>query len=279
MTVGELAVTSPAPSTSAARAAPALVLPEVAPRDPRKEAPVPRSTESIVSEVLAQSAAAPKAPPPAPAVVAASAAPPTFVPRGESAARVPAEVSAGYEALRSGDLDRARPAYQAALARDPRSLDGNLGIATIEARSGNRALAASHYRRALEVDPQNSTALAGLAGMADFARVEGMEARLSEDIARQPRSAPLHFALGNMFASQSRWHDAQAAYFEAYRLDPANADVAYNLAVSLDHLGQGRLAAEHYRRALEAARGQPATQFEAAQVQRRLAELADGGKP
>ena len=46
----------------------------------------------------------------------------------------------------------------------------------------------------------------------------------------------------------------------------------YNLAVSLDHLGQSGLAADYYRRSLEAARGQ-SPQFDPDRVARRLAEL------
>lgn len=269
MTIGELPAGIPAlPRTAANPSAPATL--ETPPPDPRKEPPTPRTSESLVSEILRQGtpvAASPSA------VTAPAGAPLRFAPTPEPAARVAAEVSAGYDALRNGDLDRARTSYQVALARDARSLDANLGMATVEARGGNRAVAAGHYRRVLEIDPQNSTALAGLAGVADFARVEGLEVRLLEDIGRQPKSAALHFALGNLFASQSRWHDAQAAYYEAHRLEPAAADIAYNLAVSLDQLGQPRLAAEHYRRALEAARGQQ-PQFDPAQVERRLAELA-----
>jgi tetratricopeptide (TPR) repeat protein len=279
MGVGELAGTAPQPTPRATLESAVL---ESLPRDPRMDPPTPRtsapapaSTDAIVNEILKQPSV--KAPPAAAALAPAPRAP-TFAPRAEPAARVPAEVSAGYAALRAGDMASARLSYQAALTRDARSLDGNLGMATIEARSGNRAAAASHYRKVLDIDPHNATALAGLAGMADYARVEGLETRLLEDIARQPRSAGLHFALGNVFASQSRWHDAQAAYYEAHRLDPAAADVAYNLAVSLDHLNQPRLAAEHYRRALEASAGQ-ATQFDPGQVRRRLAELPAPGRP
>ena len=46
----------------------------------------------------------------------------------------------------------------------------------------------------------------------------------------------------------------------------------YNLAVSLDHLGQTRPAASFYARALEAARGQPA-QFDPEAASRRLAQI------
>ena len=58
------------------------------------------------------------------------------------------------------------------------------------------------------------------------------------------------------------------------RITPAagSGDIAYNLAVSLDHLGQSRVAAGFYRRALEAARGRTA-QFDPAAAARRIAEI------
>ena len=133
-------------------------------------------------------------------------------------------------------------------------------------------LAASRYRRALDVDPRNATAIAGLASLADYAQPEGLESQLRGEIARNPQSPQLHFTLGNLYASQSRWNDAQLEFFEAHRFDPANADTVFNLAVSLDRLGQPRLAAEHYRRALDASRGE-ASQFDPAAVRRRLAQL------
>jgi Tfp pilus assembly protein PilF len=199
-------------------------------------------------------------------------APPVKLAPSVERARVPVEVTAGYDALRMGDLGAARRSYATAVANDPTNVDARLGAATIEARSGNRMLAAMHYRKALEADPRNATALAGLASIGDFAQPDGLEAKLRSDLSRSPDSPQLHFALGNLYASQRRWGEAQGEYFEAHRLDPANPDVLFNFSVALDHLGQARLAADYYRRTLEASRGQ-ATQFDPAAVQRRLSEL------
>lgn len=190
----------------------------------------------------------------------------------EAPRRVPAEVASGYEALRQGDFAAARRGYEAALASDPGNVDAHLGLATIAARGANRAAASEHYRRVLEADPRNATALAGLAALADFSRPEALESQLRADIARLPNSAALHLTLGNLYAVQSRWSEAQAEYYEAHRLDPGSADIAYNLAVSLDQLGQRRPAADFYRRALEAGRERSA-QFDPAVAARRLAEL------
>jgi len=186
--------------------------------------------------------------------------------------RVAPAVAEGYKALAAGDDAAARKAYGAALAIDATNLDALLGMATVEARAGNRLLAASYYGKALDVDPRDATARAGLAALATREQPEGLESQLRSDLARSPASPQLHFALGNLLASQNRWNEAQVEFFDAYRLDPANADLAYNLAVSLDHLRQDKLAAEYYDRALKGARASGA-QFDAAQAARRLAQL------
>ena len=259
-----------APAASGRIEAPARIDPllttlpqRAAPETAAPPAPAPARkrdvSEEIVSELLKQAA---------PASVA-----PVHLSRSEAdRPRVSADVSAGYEQLRNGKVADARRSYMAALSAEPANLDAVLGIATVEATSGNRGAAAAYYRRALEIDPRNGTALAGLAALADFSQPEALEAQLRADIARNAQSAALHFTLGNLYASQSRWAEAQTAYFEAHRLDIANGDIAFNLAVSLDHMGQPRLAADFYRRALESAQAR-AVQFDPAAARRRLAEL------
>ncbi len=230
------------------------------PQSPPIAASAPRPAEDTVAKLLRESAAAPSPPP-------------LRLDRSAEAPRsVPADVTSGYEALRRGNLASARRSYEAAIGNDPTSVDARLGLATIDARSGNRSSAAAQYRRVLDLDPRNATALAGLASLADYSRPESLETQLQADLARAPDSPALRFTLGNLYASQSRWREAQAQYFEAHRLDPGSGDILYNLAVSIDQLGQARVAADYYRRALEAARDQGA-QFDPAPVARRLAEI------
>ena len=212
-----------------------------------------------------------------PAEAARAAAPAPVAPllqpsRPSERARIAPEVARGYAALRGGDLAAAKREYAAALAADASSLDATLGLATAEARGGQTEAARSLYRRALEIDPRNATALAGLAATADVSAGSRLEQELLRDIVQHPESAALHFLLGNLYASQSAWTQAQAAYFEAHRLDPGNPDTLHNLAVSLDRMGQTRAAATFYARALETARNQ-AAQFDDAAVGKRLAEI------
>jgi tetratricopeptide (TPR) repeat protein len=193
--------------------------------------------------------------------------------RSHDAPRIHPDVARGYAALRRGDLAEALRSYEAAQAAEPLNVDVQLGLATIGARSGDRAAADRHYRRALEIDPRNSAALAGLASMADSrAAPDQLEAQLRSDAQRYPQSAALQMALGNLYASQGRWTEAQQVYFDAFRLDPESADASYNLAVSLDHLGQSRVARDYYQRSLAAAQSQ-AVQFDTTLVRRRVDAL------
>jgi tetratricopeptide (TPR) repeat protein len=249
---------------AATPAAPAPAAPEpvtvaAAPAAPPQAAPAPPSRDQIAADLLRDAQAA-------------SEPPPLRLDRSQETPSVPTDISAGYDALRRGDYDAARRSYQAAITADSASVDANLGLATAEARAGNVSAASLFYRKALELDPRNATALAGLAALADASRPGAVEARLREDVMRSPQSPALHLALGNVYAAQKRWSEAQGEYFEAHRLDPANPDIAFNLAVSLDNLGRGALAAQFYRRALDSARAQPA-QFDPAAVNRRLAEM------
>jgi len=249
-------VPTAAGSSNAAAAAPATAASaddDVEPKNARASAPI--------DDLLKQ-------PQPAPAA-------PVQLARNEEdpKPRIAPGVEAGYRALLAGDLAAARRDYAAAVQSDSTSVDAQLGLATVEARMGNVPRAAAAYRHALDLDPRNPTALAGLAALADNAPPESLENALRADIEQHPDSAALRLTLGNLYASQRRWPEAQAAYFEAERLQPENADVAYNLAVSLDHLGQRRAAADFYRRALEL-RADEGAQFDAAAASRRLAQLA-----
>jgi Tfp pilus assembly protein PilF len=247
------------PTPSAFVAPPAATAPPPTARVPASPLPAP-AAEDTISQLLRESGAA------------AEAAPLRLDRSGAGARQVPPQVANAYDALRQGNLAAARRGYESALAADPANVDARLGLATIEARGGNRAAAAQHYRRVLDSDPRNGTAAAGLAALADFSRPDALEGQLRAELDRSSASAPLRFTLGSLLAAQGRWQEAQAEFFEAHRLDPGNPDVMYNLAVSLDHLGQTRLAAGFYHQALQAA-GMHGAQFDPAPVARRLAEI------
>lgn len=182
-----------------------------------------------------------------------------------------ATLQRAYRALKAGRNKEARSLYLEAQAHDT-GVDALIGLAALAADSGNYREAAHYYREALTREPTNPTALAGLAALAGSADPQGAQKPL-ERMAEKTDAASVHSALGGVYASQQKWPAAQQAYFEAFRREPDNPNHAYNLAISLDQIGERGPALQYYRKALElAARGDAL--FDARSIERRVAELS-----
>ncbi len=186
-------------------------------------------------------------------------------------------VAAGYAAYRADRLAEAREAYTRALHDEPGSRDALLGLAAVEMRLGHVEAAEDLYARRLQGDPRDAHAQAGLLALRGAqADPIASETRIKMLLVANPQAHALHFALGNQYAQQGRWAEAREAYLRAYGADSENADFAYNLAVSLDHLRQSNAALEHYRRALGlAAKHSVAFDLQAAELRaQQLAQVA-----
>ncbi len=212
------------------------------------------------------------------ALAGAAAQPPAAT--SESAIRItPAKaqtdpvLEGAYQAFNSGDLARSRDDYRQVLRNRPDNRDALLGLAAVEMQAGHYDAARSYYTRLLELDPRDAYAHAGLIGLKGQVDPLATESRLKNMIAAQPEASFLNFTLGNQYAAQGRWAEAQQAYFRAYSGDPEHPDFAYNLAVSLDKMHQTKPALEYYRLALTLAEGHPVT-FDRAQVSKRVSQLA-----
>ena len=251
-------------ASSAGPAAPIVV---VAPSAPEQEpAPVIHHEERTVVH-------AEPAPPPAPV-------PPRVVPpdtsnikvlRTDTAPRIDPGVQQAYQALNDGQLASARQQYEAVLRQETSNRDALLGLASVALREQQGAQAAALYVRLLELNPDDGVALAGLISLRQGDVVQS-ESKLKAILARSPDSGPVLFALGNVYAKQRRWPEAQQQFFRAYSAAPGNPDYAFNLAVGLDQLNQPKMAASYYARALALAQTAPAA-FNQAAAQARLREL------
>jgi Flp pilus assembly protein TadD len=176
-----------------------------------------------------------------------------------------------YQAYQRGDYVTAGQEYREVLSRDSRNRDALLGLAAIAQQQGQDETAQHYYRQLLVINPRDPAAQAALSTYASDGS-SNTESRLKKMLAEQPQSGALNFALGNYYADQSSWGDAQQYYFNAHTLEPSNAQFAFNLAVSLDHLGQRKLAAQFYQQALQLDTSGNSG-FDHAQAQQRLNEL------
>ena len=177
-----------------------------------------------------------------------------------------------YQSFIAGDIETSQQQYHKMLQQEPNNRDALLGMAAIALSRKQTGQSAAYYGKLLELDPADPDALAGLISLQGQTDPVQSESRLKKILAQNPQANAVHFALGNLYSQQSRWAEAQQAFFRAYSSAPGNADYAYNLAVSLDHLNQGKPALDYYQRALALGQSGPAN-FDKASVHNRVKEL------
>ena len=253
------------PGLPSASAAPAASRPP-----PRAARPAPEALERAPETPRLQ----PQFRAPAPAARRAVPAPSeTEVTARRVAPQVHPKVESAYAAYQAGDLTVARADYRDALRDEPANRDALLGLAALDVRSGRLEAAEGAYLRLLQADPRDAHAQAGLIALR-AGRVDPVaaESRVKVMLADNPGAHVLNFTLGNQFAQQGRWAEAQQEYFRAFAAEPENADFAYNLAVSLDHLRQSQLALQYYQRAISLAKARGAS-FDLAAAEKRAAQL------
>ncbi len=178
---------------------------------------------------------------------------------------------AAYQAVAQGDFASAERIYTEVLAKAPTQADALLGMGAIAMQRNRREDAHRYYSAVLREVPDHPVATAARFLIEGTGGTAASEAKLKLLLDQGVEAPFLHFSLGVLYAREARWGDAQQAFFEAYRGQPRNADYAFNLAVSLDRLGQGGAALDYYRRALASADRH--AQFAPADVERRIASL------
>lgn len=163
-----------------------------------------------------------------------------------------------YAAYTAGDYASSQELYQNVLSQRPEHRDALLGVAALKLRVGEVADAHRLYRKVLKRDPENPTANAAMFSLEGGHGDQVTETRLKMLLDAGVDVGYVYFSLGNLYARNRRWADAQQAYFEALHNNPTNPDYNYNLAVSLDRIGQRAAALKYYDAAIGFTDSQPA---------------------
>ncbi len=237
---------APAPVASDSTAGPAeraAGRPAVARRKPQPAEPVQEDTDWFDTPAIEDSAA----------VATQQAAEPVRITRGTTTNPLFPKLSEAWTAFQAADFARAEALYREVRAADPGNVDALLGLGALAARGNRTDEARELYEAVLLAEPRNASAISAMSTLPAAGSRNLDESTLKSLLREQPGAANLHFALGLQYVAQGRWPDAQTAFFEAVRNEPVNADYAYNLAVSLDQLGQSGPAAAYYQRAIELA--------------------------
>jgi Flp pilus assembly protein TadD len=196
------------------------------------------------------------------------------VARSEGLSSIDRHIEAGYRALAAGNVATAQSEYFAALELDPNNVDALMGTASAAARDGNATVATAAYAKVLRLEPGNPDATAAMAMLSHSgAANEVNESRLKTMIATDTDSRPaLHTALAAVYAADGRWTEAAQEYFTALSKDPGNADLAFDVAASLDQNRNGAAALTYYEQALDFAKLRP-SQIDGHAVEQRISQL------
>ena len=246
---GEPATAAPAPLATA----PAATLPQVAPAvsavPPATVVPAPITPPAVAAAPPAAAVASAPVPQAVPQPTVDVSAGEVRIARSAAPAAVDASLQRAYMAFGNGDLDQAEALYRVALTEHPDRRDALLGLGAVALKRGDLARAYQNYAAVLKLQPDDAVASAALFSLTG-GDGEGTAARLRMLLDSHGDAAFIHFALGNWYARKQRWGDAQAAYFDAVRLDAGNPDYNYNLAISLDRMGHTQAALEYYQKSL-----------------------------
>jgi tetratricopeptide (TPR) repeat protein len=121
------------------------------------------------------------------------------------------------------------------------------GSALDDGDESTQDLAATAYRKALELDPYLAAALINLANI-HYSRDELAEAEAlyTRAIGLEADFFEAHFNLGNIYHDLGRLAESQACYHEALHLNPFYADAHFYLAVTFEKMGQSQGARPHW---------------------------------
>ncbi len=181
---------------------------------------------------------------------------PISIKKNNNEALASKNISLGYKQFENGNYQLAKKYYQKALKLAPNDTDIFLGLAAIALIENDTDTAAQLYTKALQIDPNNNTAISAISTLQKQDRSD--ESTIKENIQANPNNPWAYFNLGNHHMEEQNWTKALHAFSKANTIAPQTPDILFNIAISLDNLDRIPQAVEAYNMAIYAAKTKPA---------------------
>jgi len=169
-----------------------------------------------------------------------------------------AHLNLANDLSRRGEDQLAARHYLRALEINPQSADAHFNLAVVLARHGKTKEAAAHLATACQISPRDVTWFEKLGSLlAKLNQFEQAAVFFAEAVRLNPTNSAAHYNLGIALEQSGKWEEAHTQLAEALRLTPTDGDVHYAFSRNLIQLGQMTEAVEHYREGLRYAPRSP----------------------
>lgn len=142
---------------------------------------------------------------------------------GPAAAASGDDVKKGIVALRAGDTNGAKAAFEVAIQKNAKQADAHHYLGVVNEQTGQKAEAEKNYRRALELDPGLEESAINLSAiLVESSKFDEAASLMKKAIAKNPKSAALQVNLGMALSGKNDVDGASKAFEEAIKLEPNN---------------------------------------------------------
>jgi Flp pilus assembly protein TadD len=133
------------------------------------------------------------------------------------------DVKKGIAALKAGDANGAKAAFEVAIGKNPKQADAYHYLGLVNDQMGQKGEAEKNYRKALELQPDlEESAINLAASLVEGGKFDEAATLMKKAIAKNPKSAALQVNLGMALSGKNDVDGANKAFEEAIKLDPNN---------------------------------------------------------
>ncbi len=183
--------------------------------------------------------------------------------------RIEHDVVQADDLMLKGKYGDAESMYKQALQRNGKSVPATVGYGMALAKQFKLDGAKAQFEKALEMDPRNAMAHAGLAMVMynslqsssqtvranQDAILKSAEAECKQGLAIDPGMPEAHYTLGNVYRTQGRIDEALNEYKEASKLDPEYSEAFAGVGLVNMNKGQWADAVTAFKQAIQLSSG------------------------